>query len=147
VVRRDAIAAAATLALGAGATGAASQLPFGGLRNPGPGFFPWWLGVVLVFLGAVLLVQAIRGAAGAAGGATRPGKIVLLLAALVVYVVILDAVGYAIATFLLVVFMVRALEPQRWAVALTLAVLAAGGSYVLFALWLGVPLPAGPLAR
>jgi hypothetical protein len=32
-------------------------------------------------------------------------------------------------------------------VALTVAVIAAGGSYVLFAVWLGVPLPAGPLAR
>jgi hypothetical protein len=26
-------------------------------------------------------------------------------------------------------------------------VLAAGGSYVLFAVWLGVPLPPGPFAR
>jgi putative tricarboxylic transport membrane protein len=147
VVRRDAIEAVATLALGAGAAVAASKLPFGGLRNPGPGFFPWWLGLVLLLLGAVLLGQALRNRASATGGAARPWKVVLLLAALAVYVLVLDAAGYAIATFLLVVFMLRGLEPHRWPLALTVAVVAAGGSYVLFAVWLGVPLPAGPLAR
>jgi len=147
VVRRDAIAAAATLALGAGAAVAASKLPFGGLRNPGPGFFPWWLGLVLLLLGVVLLVQAIRERAGAGAAAERPWKVLLLLAVLAVYVLVLDAAGYLIATFLVVVFMLRVLEPQRWSVALGVAALAAAGSYVLFAVWLGVPLPAGPLAR
>jgi putative tricarboxylic transport membrane protein len=147
VVRRDAVAAVAVLALGAGAAEEASKLPFGTVRNPGPGFVPWWLGLVLLFLGAVLLVQALRARERAGGGEARPWKIALLLAALAVYVLVLDAVGYAIATFLLVVFMLRALEPHRWPVALAVAVLAAGGSYVLFAVWLGVPLPAGPLAR
>jgi hypothetical protein len=37
--------------------------------------------------------------------------------------------------------------PHRWAIALGVALLAAGGSYLLFAVWLSVPLPAGPLAR
>jgi putative tricarboxylic transport membrane protein len=144
---RDAIAAVAVLALGAGAALAAARLPFGAVRNPGPGFFPWWLGVVLLLLGAVLLGQALRGAGRAGAAATRPWKVVQLLAALVVYVYVLDAAGYPVATFLLVVFMLRVLEPHRWVVALPVAVLVAGGSYVLFAVWLGVPLPAGPLGR
>jgi hypothetical protein len=147
VARRDAIAAAAVLALGAGAALEAAKLPFGGVRNPGPAFFPWWLGLVLFLLGAILLAQAISAGASAGGAAARPWKVVLLLAALAVYVSVLDAAGYPVATLLLVLFMLRRLEPRPWPVALGIAALAAGGSYVLFAIWLGVPLPAGPFAR
>jgi hypothetical protein len=39
----------------------------------------------------------------------------------------------------------RATDPQRWTVALGVAALTAIGSYVVFAIWLGVPLPRGPL--
>jgi hypothetical protein len=52
-----------------------------------------------------------------------------------------------VCTFLVVVFMLRVLEPRRWPLALGVAGLASGGSYVLFDLWLKVPLPPGVLAR
>jgi len=38
-------------------------------------------------------------------------------------------------------------DPQRWAVALSMSAIAAVGSYVLFAVWLSVPLPKGLLLR
>ena len=147
MIRRDAIAAAAVLALGAAIVAGASRLPFGGVHNPGPGFFPWWLGVVLVLLGAILTVQAAVTRATARGASGRPVKVLVLLGALSVYVALLDPLGYVAATFLLVLFMLRGLEPHRWLVAVGVAVLAAGGSYVLFAVWLGVPLPPGLFAR
>jgi hypothetical protein len=37
--------------------------------------------------------------------------------------------------------------PQRWTVALGVAALAAVGSFLVFAVWLGVPLPPGPSLR
>jgi putative tricarboxylic transport membrane protein len=147
MIRRDTIAAAAVLGLGASVVAGAARLPFGGVHNPGPGFFPLWLGLVLVLLGGILAIQAAvsRAATGRASG--RPLKVLVLLATLSVYVALLEPLGYAAATFLLVLFMLRGLEPHRWLVALAVAVLAAGGSYVLFAVWLGVPLPPGPFAR
>ena len=83
----------------------------------------------------------------------RPGedgrfiKVVGVLAVLAVYALVLEPVGYPIATFVLVLFMLRVTDPQRWPVAFGMGLLAAGGSYVLFGVWLGVPLPAGVLAR
>ncbi|MGH7311901.1 MAG: tripartite tricarboxylate transporter TctB family protein, partial [Candidatus Rokuibacteriota bacterium] len=74
-------------------------------------------------------------------------KVAGVLAVLAVHALVLEPVGYPIATFVLVLFMLRVTEPHRWPVALALALLAAGGSYVLFAVWLGVPLPAGLLER
>jgi hypothetical protein len=38
-------------------------------------------------------------------------------------------------------------DRHRWPVALGVAALAGFGSYVVFAVWLGVPLPPGPFAR
>jgi hypothetical protein len=67
------------------------------------------------------------------------------LAALVAYTFLLDSLGYPLCTFLLVLFMLLATEPQPWTVALGMAAITAVGSYVIFAIWLSVPLPRGPL--
>jgi len=149
MTRRDAVAAAALLLFAAvAAVESLRLLPFGVVRNPGPAFFPWWTSLTLAVLSIVLLVQALAGRAqrrDAGGG--RWGKVAGLLAALAVYSLVLEPVGYPIATFGLVLFMLRVTEPARWPVALATALLASGGTYVVFAVWLSVPLPAGPFAR
>jgi len=153
MARRDGIAAL-VLGLVAGAViHQAAALPFGGARNPGPGFVPWWAGVALAGLSLLLGVQVVRARRGpgarrgveAARGDWR--RVAALLAALALYVVALDPLGYPISTFLLVLLMLRPATRRALVPALGLAVLAAGGSYVLFAVWLQVPLPPGPLLR
>jgi putative tricarboxylic transport membrane protein len=67
------------------------------------------------------------------------------LVVLAAYTFLLDPLGYPLCTFLLVLFMLRVLDPQRWTVALSMAALTAVGTYVVFAIWLSVPLPRGPL--
>lgn len=150
MLRRDVVAAAVMLAVAAvAAVESARLLPYGVVRAPGPGFFPWWTSVVLAILSLVLLGQALRQPIAQRFG-EDPGRVVRVtgvLAVLAVYSLVLDVVGYPIATFLVVLFMLRVTEPHRWAVALGVAVLAAGGSYLVFATWLSVPLPAGPFAR
>ena len=61
--------------------------------------------------------------------------------------VALEPLGYPLSTFLLVLLMLRPASRRRLVPALGLALLAAGGSYALFAVWLKVPLPPGPLLR
>jgi len=146
MARRDAIVAAVALALGASAVFESSKLAFGTIHSPAPGFFPWWTSVLIVLLALVLLIQALTLRSGAAG--ERPGRIAKVAALLIVlsaYTFLLDPLGYPLCTFLLVLFMLRAIDPQRWTVALGMAVISAVGSYVVFAVWLSVPLPRGPL--
>jgi putative tricarboxylic transport membrane protein len=146
MVARDVEVAAIALAVGAAAAYESAKLPFGTLRNPEPGFFPWWTSVVLALLALVLLAQALVSSSSAAREAPgRVGKVAALLVVLAAYTFLLDALGYPFCTFLLVLFMLRATDPQRWPVALGMAVITAFGSYVLFAFWLNVPLPRGPL--
>ena len=150
MTRGDAVAAVALLLFaGLAAFESARLLPFGVVRNPGPGFFPWWVSLTLGTVALVQLGQLLiaRGGPEAARAEAGFGKIVALVALLAVYSLVVETVGYPIATFGLVLFMLRVTEPHRWPLALGIALLAAAGSYVLFAVWLGVPLPAGLLAR
>ena len=146
MVRRDGIVAAMALVFGAAAAYESAKLPFGTVHNPGPGFFPWWTSAVIVLLALILLVQAL--AFGSSTAREEPGRIAKLATLLIVlgaYTFLLDPLGYPLCTFLLVLFMLRATDPQRWPVALGMAALTAVGSYVVFAIWLTVPLPRGPL--
>jgi putative tricarboxylic transport membrane protein len=146
MVSRDVVVAALALALGAVAIFESAKLPLGTVRNPGQGFFPWWTSVVIVLLALVFLAQVLTSRPSTNQQAPgRIAKVALLLIVLSAYTFLLDPLGYLLSTFLLVLFMLRALDPQRWTVALSIALLAAVGSYVVFAIWLSVPLPRGLL--
>jgi putative tricarboxylic transport membrane protein len=149
MARHDAISAAVVLLFAAASMYEASQLPFGTVRSPGQGFFPWWLGLTLALLSLVLLASSVtaRSAIRPDEARGRVAKVVALLAVLIVYVVALEPLGYPLCTFLLVLFMLRIIEPHRWPTALTMAGLTSAGSYLLFAVWLKVPLPSGLFAR
>ncbi|HEU5323520.1 MAG TPA: tripartite tricarboxylate transporter TctB family protein, partial [Methylomirabilota bacterium] len=77
----------------------------------------------------------------AAGGRARGGRVLGLLAVLAAYALALEPLGYPVSTFGLVLFMLRVTEPHRWWVALGVALAVAAGSWVLFGVWLQVPLP------
>ena len=151
MARRDGIAAFVILLVAGAVVYESAKLPFGAMRNPGPGFVPWWVGLVLGALSVVLGVQALR--AGRIEAPAEPaergewGRVAGLLVVLALYVAALSPLGYPISTFLLVLFMLRPMLRRKLVPALGLATLAAGGSYLLFAVWLNVPLPAGPFAR
>ncbi len=142
---RDLIAGVAFLALGLGVCIGAGRLGFGSFRAPEPGFFPWLGGLALVALSGALLVHAAR----------RPGtsepfgeewvRPTMLLGALVLYVPILEPVGYPVATAGLCAVALRILRVRRWSIALGVSVALAAGSFLLFRRALGVDLPPGIL--
>ena len=134
------------LLFGAVAAYESAKLPFGTVHSPGQGFFPRWISVAIILLALALLFQALTSPSGIAHkGAGRIAKVVALLVALSAYTFLLDPLGYPLCTFVLVLFMLAVIDPQRWTVALSIAVITSVGSYVVFAMWLSVPLPRGPL--
>jgi len=146
MVKRDVAVASLAVAFGTAAAFESARLPFGTIHNPGEGFFPWWASVTAVLLATILVIQALNSRSSSARDESRRlVKVIVLLVILAAYTFLLDPLGYPICTFLLVLFMLRVLDPQRWRVALSIAVLTAAGSYVVFAVWLSVPLPRGPL--
>jgi putative tricarboxylic transport membrane protein len=146
MVRRDVVVAALALAFSVTALYESAKLPFGTVHSPGQGFFPWWISAVIFLLALFLLFQALTSRSSVAReGSGRIAKVAALLVILAAYTFLLEPLGYPLCTFLLVLFMLRATDPQRWTVALGIAALTAVGSYVVFAIWLSIPLPRGPL--
>lgn len=136
------------LLLGVGVAYAGWDLGLGKLRDPGPGFMLFWVGLIMVGLTLAILLAALRRAPAAAGvlwAGTRWRKIVLVVAALVGYAYALEPLGFLLTTVLVLIFLFKAIEPQRWTVAIAGAVLTALAAYGLFNLWLGAQLPRGTL--
>ena len=141
-------AAAVLLAFGLFALSQARGLRFGSIVSPGPGFFPLCLAAALTLVSVALVVRAVR----APLAATRPapsnrvgGRLTVIgtLGALVVYALVLERLGFLLATFVLLLFFFKALQRQRWVAALGGSVATSLVAYLVFKVWLGVNLPAG----
>jgi putative tricarboxylic transport membrane protein len=141
----DAAAALVWLGIGAGVGWAGWRLGLGAINDPGPGFVLFWVGLIMAGLALVVLGAALRAPAGASAlwAGTRWPKVVLVLAALLVYAWGLPRLGFLLTTTLVLISLFKVVEPQRWWVALAGAVTSAVVGYVVFKIWLGAQLPAG----
>jgi hypothetical protein len=146
VTRRDSLAAAVLLAFGLIVLEEARKLRFGSLARPGPGFFPVVLAAAFSLVCVLLLLEAVRARDAGSASAARLGwrKIVVTMVALCVYALALEPLGFVTATFALLLFFFKALERQRWLVALASSLTTALLTYLVFKVWLNVQLPAAP---
>ncbi len=144
----DRIAGAALLALALGFSAAAlKEYAYWGENGPGSAFLPFWLGLVMAALAAMLLVGAFRssdpGPAWLPSG-TGLRRLALVLAATAAFVALLTVIGMTIATVLFLLVLMRFLDRQPWPLTVAVALVVAGLNYLVFARWLHVPLPVGP---
>lgn len=154
------IAAIAVAVLGVAAIGLARQLPYRAEFGVGPGFFPLWLGVVLVILSAVLvrsIWQADRQPATPSEPATdepAPNQIIpaaearkpwlIFLISTAAVVLLFSYLGMVISMGLFMLVTVRWVAGRSWRASLAYAVLSPIAFYIAFGVLLSVPLPVGP---
>ena len=120
--------------------------------EPGTGFMPFVIGLVMIALGIALFLEAstvlrkdpkIKISVWSDVYWRRVLYVVLLLAA---YAVVLPKIGYLIATFLVMVFLLKSGEPVKWISAIVVGILASAISYIIFGVWLNVSFPRGILS-
>jgi putative tricarboxylic transport membrane protein len=119
-----------------------TKLKLGSLHQPGPGFFPFWGGVLFATLSLILLLRSLRSRERLNFGAVRWSALVLVLAALLIYLLFLEALGFVIVTFCFLLLLFRFGE-IGWIKSAASSVVATSLAYALFQLWLRVQLPRG----
>jgi putative tricarboxylic transport membrane protein len=143
----DALSGLALLAVAVVAWVAAGSLPFGTLHQPGAGLFPKSLAILLGGLALALWIRGLIAEAmvDAHLWPDRAGllRVVIMCATLIAYVLALETAGYLLATAGMFLILLRRVGHRPWPTAILTATLAAAGSYLVFARWLMVSLPAG----
>jgi putative tricarboxylic transport membrane protein len=119
------------------------NLKLGSLRSPGPGFFPFWGGVVLGLLSLVLLLSSLKNMGRLSLSVLKSSKLLLVTGALLAYLLLLETFGFMTITFLFLFLLFR-MEYRGWVFSAVTALIGAVSSYALFQLWLKTQLPAGP---
>jgi hypothetical protein len=125
----------------------AARLGIGwGTDGPQSGFFPFWLGVLMIAACAVILLQAARGAAGRAFVTRRQlGPVLKVLWPAVALVVLTQWLGLYVAAALYTGFYMRWIGRHSWLAVLAVAVLFPLATFFVFEKWFLVPMPKGPL--
>jgi hypothetical protein len=111
--------------------------------TPGPGWMPMVFGAALLLLSLMAGVQAVL-----AGGtpAAEPVRKPLAVAAIILAGVLgLEVAGFVPAIFLMLLALLASVERKPLLPALAVAAGTAAFLHLVFARWLSVPLPAGPL--
>jgi putative tricarboxylic transport membrane protein len=133
------------MGLGVAACIFARRLPAQTGFGLGPAFLPFWTGILLAACGLWLCARPTadaevswptsRGFARAASG------FVLLL----LYALALQPLGYLISTAVFLLITILLLEPVRRAGALVVGITSAAFLFLIFRVWLRIPLPGGVL--
>ncbi len=124
----------------------ARQWEYLGPDGPGPGFFPLWYGIAMAALSGVLVVSSVWRERSTGGVEWKKiGRALAVWFALVVSIAALKPLGFAASLAALTFFVAAVMYRRPPALAAALALANAAAFYVLFALALGVPLPAGVL--
>ena len=127
----------------------ALSLSYGHIHNPGPGFYPLWLGIILGVMAMGLILKATRQKKGAKvlrdilAEKVRWEKVLFVLMALILYGCLMNFLGYLIVTFLLMAFLLRFIEPHPWKSVIGWTLVGSVGSYLVFEVWMKLRLPKG----
>jgi len=148
VKKKDILSSLFWMAVGLGVCYGGYDLELGTLRDPGSGFMFFWVGLIMIGLSLAVLVKAVRmkpdqKGGGLLRGEVRWAKILSVLAVLVLYAYVFPHLGFILSTVLLLLFLFKAVEPQKWSWAVLGAVISTLTAYGVFQLWLGTQLPRG----
>src|SRR5262249_42156923 len=117
-----------------------------GTDGPKTGFFPFWLGVILLACCAGIVVQTGR-RAGRKSFVTREqlGPVLKVLVPATVFVVLVQLIGLYVASAVYMAFYMRWIGRHAWPTVLLWSVGFAVITFFVFDIWFLVPMPKGPL--
>lgn len=120
-----------------------------GAEGPQAGFFPFYIGLILIISCAVNLAKVFMTADDGAVFANwhqlrQVGAVVIPTA---VYVAAIPTIGIYVSSALLIAVFMRWLGHYAWSIVAAVAVVVPVLTFFMFEIWFLVPLPKGPLER
>jgi hypothetical protein len=150
-MKRDELIGCGIVFLFGGITAVLSlQMPIGTFRMAGSGLFPLCLGILLMILALFFLLNLLFAKTltsqrpeiqAPAPGATK--QMLKFLGASALAAAGLGILGYPLTSFLLMLLLMRILGIKRPFLLITLPLVTAAASYLLFVQFLRIPLPKG----
>ena len=127
----------------------AYRLGLGFVNNPGPGFFPFAAGLVMLILSLAALFQSIRKRNQLEKAARqepfRWWNIVIILAVITAYAFSIEKIGFLINTFLLMCLLLKVVEPQSWKTTIIGGLLTTVAANLIFNVIFQAHIPSGIL--
>lgn len=144
---REQVPAFAWLGVGSAISIGAYNLGIGAVNNPGPGLFPFVIGLGMMLLSVSIIATSIGTTAAPTTGPTPRQTLTTLavIGALVFYALALERIGFVLCTILFLFGLLTVLGGYGWLVAATASVGMTAGSYLIFTMLLKLHLPSGPL--
>ena len=139
----DFLAGLLFMAFGLAALFLSRSYAMGDATRMGPGYFPRALGLLLLVLGALLSLRALR-VAEKTFAAWHPRPMMTILSSLVVFCVALKWLGLVVAGAILIFIASRASAEFRWKEALASSAIQVAFAVALFVYGLKIPLPIWP---
>jgi hypothetical protein len=124
----------------------ATQYNFGSSARPGPGYFPFGLGVLLAVLGGLVLFKAltIESEGGDKIGAWAFKPLLWIVGSVAVFGFVLPRLGMVVSLPILIIVAAMAGDEFHWGEALVNAAILTVGSWLIFIVGLKLTLPLWP---
>jgi putative tricarboxylic transport membrane protein len=108
---------------------------------------PFWSGALIGILAAILLIQDLRSGRAATAEEVKEKvtwkSIALTLVYFLAYILLLEHMGYIIATALFVAIVLKSIEKKGWFLSSWVSLVMTLVSYYMFKVWLQADLPKG----
>jgi hypothetical protein len=147
---RDVVSGLFWLVIGLGfSVWSLTSYEIGRLTQPGPGYLPLALGIILILLSLILLLGHMKKAFSvkqAVVATPNPGgwkKVLYTVLLLIVAAFFFERVGYLLTFFFLILLLMKGAERQSWKQILLTAFLTTLGVHIVFVLLLEQQLPRG----
>jgi len=127
----------------------AYRLKLGTVHEPGPGFFPFSAGLIMLLLSLAALLQSVttkqKVEETSRQETFRWWNIVIILATITAYALSLEKIGFLINTFVFMSLLLKVVEPQPWKTAVIGGLITTLAANVIFNVIFRTQIPNGIL--
>jgi putative tricarboxylic transport membrane protein len=119
---------------------------FGALRRPGPGLYPFFLGLFILPLSIALIILGLK-SKSSEPLFTKSGlkTFLLMVITFCLWIITMPVLGYVLVTFAVAFAFCKIMKLEGWLKPLALSIATALFIYLLFDVWLYIDLPRGIL--